>query len=56
MLDAVRTFSDGGEALGARVPRTHLRAFEGIVPKGTDWRTLGEGAPSAPASAVPAQA
>jgi phthalate 4,5-dioxygenase len=46
MLDAVRTFSEGGEALGARVPRTHLRAFEGIVPKGTDWRTLGE--PAAP--------
>ena len=54
MLDAVRRFGDGGEALGARVPRTHLRAFEGIVPKGTDWRGLGEGPPSAPASAVPA--
>jgi len=52
MLAAVRRFGEGGEALGARVPRTHLRAYEGIVPKGTDWRELGEGAPSA--SAVPA--
>ncbi len=45
MLEAVRKFGGGGDAIGARVPRTHLRAFEGIVPKGTDWRTLGERAP-----------
>jgi len=54
MLDAVRRFGEGGEALGARVPRTHLRAYEGIVPKGTDWRALGEGSPSVPATGVPA--
>ncbi len=57
MLDAVRRFRDGGDALGVQVPRTHLRAFEGIVAKGTDWRGLGEVAPqqAAPAS-VPAPA
>jgi phthalate 4,5-dioxygenase oxygenase subunit len=54
MLDAVRRFGDGGDAIGARVPRTHLRAFEGIVPKGTDWRGLGENPAPAPAAAVPA--
>ncbi len=45
MLDAVQRFRDGGKALGADVERTHLRAFEGIVPKGTDWRALGERSP-----------
>jgi phthalate 4,5-dioxygenase oxygenase subunit len=45
MLEAVQRFRDGGKALGADVPRTHLRAFEGIVPKGADWRRLGEVAP-----------
>ena len=54
MLDAVRRFGDGGDAIGARVPRTHLRAFEGIVPKGTVWRGLGESSPAASAAAVPA--
>ena len=50
MLDAVRRFRAGGPALGAGVACTHLRAFEGIVRKGADWRSLGEPAP------VPAQA
>ena len=47
MLDAVERFRDGGEPIGARAQRTHLRAFEGIVAKGTDWRDLGEARPPA---------
>jgi phthalate 4,5-dioxygenase len=50
MLDAVQNFAAGGKALGADVPRAHLRSFEGIVPKGTDWRALGESAPEAAAA------
>lgn len=44
MLDAVRKFGDGAEPPGLaapRVPQAKLRSFEGIVPKGVDWRTLG---------------
>ncbi len=50
MVAAAQRFRDGGPALGARAARTHLRAFEGIVPKGAEWRTLGE------AAAVPERA
>ncbi len=50
MLDAVQKFAGGGKALGADVPRTHLRSFEGVVAKGVDWRTLGEQAPAAAAA------
>jgi phthalate 4,5-dioxygenase oxygenase subunit len=46
MVDAVQRFRDGGAALGADAPRTQLRSFEGVVPKGTDWRTLGDTAPT----------
>ena len=45
MLAAVQRFRDGDPALGAGVACTHLRAFEGIVAKSADWRTLGEAAP-----------
>jgi phthalate 4,5-dioxygenase oxygenase subunit len=44
MVDAARGFALGAPAIGTiepRVPRAKLRSFEGIVPKGTDWRTLG---------------
>jgi phthalate 4,5-dioxygenase oxygenase subunit len=44
MISAAKTFRDGGPAIGAsspRVARTKLASFEGIVPKTTDWRTLG---------------
>jgi phthalate 4,5-dioxygenase oxygenase subunit len=44
MIDAGRKFRDGGPAIGTsepRVPHVKLRSFEGIVPKSTDWRTLG---------------
>jgi phthalate 4,5-dioxygenase oxygenase subunit len=43
MVEAVRTFAAGAPALGTEVTGEHakLRSFEGIVPKGSDWRTLG---------------
>ena len=51
MVDAVKRFRDGGRAIGTDPscpPHITLRSFEGIVPKSTDWRTLG----SAPAKAA----
>jgi phthalate 4,5-dioxygenase oxygenase subunit len=44
MIQAARSFRDGGAAIGTsepRVPNLKLASFEGIVPKSTDWRTLG---------------
>jgi len=44
MVDAARSFVGGAPAIGTtepRVPKAKLRSFEGIVPRGTDWRTLG---------------
>jgi phthalate 4,5-dioxygenase oxygenase subunit len=44
MINAARRFRDGGPAFGAtepRIPQARLASFEGIVPKSTDWRTLG---------------
>jgi phthalate 4,5-dioxygenase oxygenase subunit len=43
MVEAARRFAEGGAAIGTGTPRVaaaRLRSFEGIVPKGTDWRTL----------------
>ena len=44
MVDAARAFAAGGVAIGAqqpRIPHGKLQSFEGIVPKSSDWRTLG---------------
>jgi len=43
MLGAAKKFKDGGPAIGttSKVPQAKLASFEGIVPKSTDWRTLG---------------
>jgi len=44
MLDAARTMRDGGPALGTtqpHIPHADIASFEGVVPKTTDWRTLG---------------
>jgi phthalate 4,5-dioxygenase oxygenase subunit len=44
MVDAARAFAAGAPAIGTqqpRVPHAKLRSFDGIVPKSTDWRTLG---------------
>jgi phthalate 4,5-dioxygenase oxygenase subunit len=58
MVDAARAFTAGGAAIGTqepRVPQAKLRSYEGIVPKSTDWRTLGV-APEEAALHVPANA
>jgi phthalate 4,5-dioxygenase oxygenase subunit len=37
---------DGGPAIGTadpRIPHANIRSFEGVVSKGTDWRTCGAG-------------
>src|SRR5438128_5814902 len=44
MVAAAKKFSEGGPAIGTiepRIPHVKLASFEGIVPKSTDWRTLG---------------
>jgi phthalate 4,5-dioxygenase oxygenase subunit len=44
MVEAAKAFAAGAPAIGTdgpRVARAKLRSFEGIVPKGSDWRTLG---------------
>jgi phthalate 4,5-dioxygenase oxygenase subunit len=44
MVAAAEKFRDGGSAIGATEPRVShvkLASFEGVVPKTTDWRTLG---------------
>jgi phthalate 4,5-dioxygenase oxygenase subunit len=44
MVEAARAMRAGGPAIGLaepRVPHARLSSFEGIVPKGTNWRTLG---------------
>jgi phthalate 4,5-dioxygenase oxygenase subunit len=43
MYRAARAVQDGGAAIGTggeRIPHAKLMSFEGIVPKGTDWRLL----------------
>jgi phthalate 4,5-dioxygenase oxygenase subunit len=44
MVAAAKKFQEGGPAIGTaepRVPHVKLASFEGIVPKTTDWRSLG---------------
>ncbi len=44
MVEAVRAFSAGASAIGTKdrtIAFAKLRSFEGIVPKSTDWKTLG---------------
>jgi len=43
MVNAAKKFKDGGPAIGTtkHTPYVQLSSFEGIVPKSTDWRTLG---------------
>jgi phthalate 4,5-dioxygenase oxygenase subunit len=45
MVAAAKRVAEGGPAIGTTEPRTahaRLASFEGVVPKSTDWRTLGE--------------
>ncbi|MBI3436915.1 MAG: Rieske 2Fe-2S domain-containing protein [Proteobacteria bacterium] len=44
MVAAARAMRDGGAAIGTthpRIPQAGIGSFEGVVPKSTDWRTLG---------------
>jgi phthalate 4,5-dioxygenase len=44
MIDAARQIASGGPALGRTEPHlahAKISSFEGVVPKTTDWRTLG---------------
>ena len=43
MVGAAKKFKEGAPAIGttSKVPQAKLSSFEGIVPKATDWRTLG---------------
>jgi phthalate 4,5-dioxygenase oxygenase subunit len=49
MVEAARQVADGGPVIGTvepRMPHARLSSYEGIVPKTTDWRRLGEGKPN----------
>jgi len=57
MVEAVRTMRDGGKAIGTgpgAVPHVALASFAGIVPKATDWKTLGGVTPPAFSQPAPA--
>jgi phthalate 4,5-dioxygenase len=44
MVAAARRVQEGGPAIGTtepRIPQVKLSSFEGMVPKGTNWRSLG---------------
>ena len=44
MVAAAKKVQEGGPAIGTtepRIPHLKLASFEGVVPKTTDWRTLG---------------
>ena len=43
LVGALKKFKDGAPALGAaeKIVYARLASFEGVVPKETDWRTLG---------------
>ncbi len=52
MVAAAERFRDGGTALGAGGDWSHLRSFEGVVPKATEWRALGDARTGAMAPAA----
>jgi len=44
MVAAAKRVAEGGPAIGTTEPRVahlQLASFEGLVPRSTDWRTLG---------------
>jgi phthalate 4,5-dioxygenase len=46
MVEAARQMKAGGPALGTtapHIPQATISSYEGVVPKGTDWRTLRHG-------------
>ena len=54
MVDAAHAMKEGGVALGTtapHIPHASISSYEGVVPKGTDWRTLRPGGAAAAAKA-----
>jgi phthalate 4,5-dioxygenase oxygenase subunit len=46
MVEAARAMRDDGPAIGAtepRIPHATISSYEGVVPKTTNWRSLGGG-------------
>jgi phthalate 4,5-dioxygenase len=46
MVEAARQMKASGPALGTtepHIPQASISAYEGVVPKGTDWRKLRPG-------------
>ena len=46
MVDAARTMQQGGPAIGTtepHIPHATISSYEGVVPKTTNWRSLGGG-------------
>jgi phthalate 4,5-dioxygenase oxygenase subunit len=46
MVEAARTMQNGGPAIGTtepHVPHASISSYEGVVPKTTNWRSLGGG-------------
>jgi phthalate 4,5-dioxygenase oxygenase subunit len=55
MVDAARAMRDGGAAIGTtepHIPHATISSFEGVVPKTTNWRSLGGGSEAVPSSAA----
>ena len=49
MVEAARQMQAGGPAIGTtepHIPHVRIRSFEGVVPKSTNWRTIGDEAAS----------
>jgi phthalate 4,5-dioxygenase oxygenase subunit len=58
MVEAARTVENGGSAIGTgepHVPHASISSYEGVVPKTTNWRSLGGGS-EAPQERVARQA
>jgi phthalate 4,5-dioxygenase oxygenase subunit len=50
MVEAARTMRDTGRAIGRgepHIPHINISSFEGVVPKTTNWRSLGGGSEAA---------
>jgi phthalate 4,5-dioxygenase oxygenase subunit len=46
MVEAARAVAEGGPAIGTTSPRVAhatISSYEGVVPKTTNWRSLGGG-------------
>lgn len=44
MVDAIKAFAKGEPPIGTvepRIPHRRIRSFEGVIPKGTEWKDLG---------------